>query len=92
MMDVIEFLDHLGSNARLRERLLAGAELERALAASDISPELRSALLAGDELRLGELLGAQPNVCCLIVKPDPAQPDEEEEEEEEEDETDKAFV
>ena len=93
MMDVIEFLDQLGSNARLRERLLAGspAELERALAASGISPELRSALLAGDEPRLGELLGAQPNVCCLIVKPDPAQPDEEEEEEEEE-EDDKAFV
>ena len=95
MMGVIEFLDQLGSNARLRERLLAGApaELERALATSGISPELRSALLAGDELRLGELLGAQPNVCCLIVKPDPAQPDEEEEEEdEEEDEKDKAFV
>lgn len=93
MMDVIEFLDQLGSKARLRERLLAGspAELERALAASGISPELRSALLAGDEPRLGELLGAQPNVCCLIVKPDPAQPDEEEEEEEEE-EDDKAFV
>jgi len=95
MMGVIEFLDQLGSNARLRERLLAGApaELERALAASGISPELRSALLAGDELRLGELLGAQPNVCCLIVKPDPAQPDDDDEEEEdEEEETDKAFV
>jgi hypothetical protein len=94
MMDVIEFLDQLGSNARLRDRLLAGApaELERALAASGISPELRSALLAGDAPRLGELLGAQPNVCCLIVKPDPAQPDEEEEEEEEEEDTDKAFV
>jgi hypothetical protein len=94
MMDVIEFLDQFGSNARLRDRLLAGApaELERALAASGINPELRSALLAGDEPRLGELLGAQPNVCCLIVKPDPAQPDEEEEEEEEEEETDKAFV
>ena len=97
MMGVIEFLDQLGSNARLRERLLAGApaELERALATSGISPELRSALLAGDELRLGELLGAQPNVCCLIVKPDPAQPDDdddEEEEEDEEEETDKAFV
>jgi hypothetical protein len=30
------------------------------------------------------LLGAQRNICCLIVKPDPAQPDEDEEEEDEE--------
>jgi hypothetical protein len=89
MMDVIEFLDRLGRDARLRHAV--PAELERVLAASGIDPELRSALLAGDESRLGELLGAQPNVCCLIVKPDPAQPDEEEEEDEEE-EDDKAFV
>ena len=83
MMDVIEFLDHLGRNARLRHA--APAELERAIAAAGIDPELRSALLAG------ELLGAQPNVCCLVVKPDPAEPDEDEEEEDEE-EDDKAFV
>lgn len=88
MMDVIEFLDHLGRNARLRHA--APAELERAIAAAGIDPELRSALLADDPLRLGELLGAQPNVCCLVVKPDPAEPDEEEEEDEEDEE--KAFV
>ena len=88
MMDVIEFLDQLGRNARLRHA--APAELERAIAAAGIAPEVRSALLAGDPLRLGELLGAQPNVCCLVVKPDPAEPDEDEEEDEEED--DKAFV
>ena len=41
--------------------------------------------------RLSALLGAQPNVCCLVVKPDPAEPDEDEEEEDEE-EDDKAFV
>jgi hypothetical protein len=88
MMDVIEFLDQLGRNARLRHA--APAELERAIAAAGIAPEVRSALLADDPLRLGELLGAQPNVCCLVVKPDPAEPDEDEEEHEEED--DKAFV
>jgi hypothetical protein len=92
MMDVIEFLDQLGCNARLRDGLLAGAptELERAIAAAGIDPELRSALLADDPLRLGELLGAQQNVCCLVVKPEPAEPDQEEEDEEEED--DKAFI
>jgi hypothetical protein len=89
MMDVIEFLDQLGRNARLRHA--APAELEQALAAAGIEPSLRSALLADDPQRLGALLGAQPNVCCLIVKPDPERPDEDEEEEEEE-EDDKAFV
>jgi len=88
MVDVIEFLDQLGRNARLRHA--TPAELEQAIATAGISPELRSALLGDDSLRLGELLGAQPNVCCLVVKPDPAEPDEDEEEEDEED--DKAFV
>lgn len=80
MTDAIEFLEQLGQNARLRRA--PAAELERALAATGIEPELRSALLANDELRLGELLGAQPNICCLIVKPDPAKPGDEEEEDE----------
>jgi hypothetical protein len=89
MTDVIEFLDQLGRDARLRHA--APADLEQAFAAAGIEPALRSALLAEDALRLGELLGAQPNVCCLIVKPDPDAPDEEEEDEEEE-EDDKSFV
>lgn len=89
MLDVIEFLDQLGRNARLRHA--TPAELERAITAAGIDPELRSALLGDDPLRLGALLGAQPNVCCLVVKPDPAEPDEDEEEEEDE-EDDKAFV
>lgn len=89
MTDVIEFLDRLGRDARLRHA--APADLEQALAAAGIEPALRNALLAEDTLRLGEMLGAQPNVCCLIVKPDPDAPDEEEEDEEEK-EDDKAFV
>lgn len=88
MTDAIEFLEQLGQNARLHRA--PTAELEQALADAGIDPEFRRALLNDDALRLGELLGAQPNVCCLIVKPDPEQPDEEEEEDEEED--DKAFV
>ena len=90
MTDAIEFLDQLGRNARLR--YAAPAELEQAIAAADIDPELRSALLADDPLHLSALLGAQPNVCCLVVKPDPERPDEEEEEEDEEEEADEAFV
>ena len=83
MTDAIEFLEQLGRNARLRHA--PAAELERALATTTIDPELRSALLADDALRLGELLGAQPNICCLIEKPDQEEDEDEEEEEDEED-------
>jgi hypothetical protein len=91
MTDAIDFLEQLGRNARLRHA--SNSELEQALAESGIDPNVRSALLTGDAVRLGELLGAQPNICCLIVKPDPAQPDEDEEEEDDsEEEEEKAFV
>ncbi len=82
-MDAVDFLEQLGRNARLHRA--PTAELEQVLAAARIDPELRSALLSGDGLRLGELLGAQPNICCLVEKPDQEE-DEEEEEEQEDDE------
>jgi hypothetical protein len=88
MTDVIDFLEQLGRDARLRHA--APAELERALAASGIDPDLRSALLGDDALRLAELVGAQPTLCCLIVKPDPAKPGDEEEEDDEPEEEDEA--
>jgi hypothetical protein len=83
MVDAVDFLEQLGRNARLHRA--PTAELEQALAAALIDPELRSALLSDDALRLGELLGAQPNICCLVEKPDQEE-DEEEEEEPEDDE------
>ena len=89
MTDAIDFLEQLGQNARLRHA--PTAELKRVIAASGIDPGVRSALLADDAVRLGELLGAQRNICCLIVKPDPAQPDEDEEEEDEDEEEDEAL-
>jgi hypothetical protein len=84
MADAIDFLEQLGRNARLRHAPIS--ELERALAASGVDASVRGALLADDTVRLGELLGAQPTICCLIVKPDPAEPDEDEEEEDDEEE------
>jgi hypothetical protein len=80
MTDAIDFLEQLGRNARLRHA--PAADLEQALVASGIAPELRSALLADDTPRLGALLGAHPTICCLIVKPDEEEEDEEDEEEE----------
>jgi hypothetical protein len=83
MTDAIDFLEQLGRNARLRHA--PTTELERVLAVSGFEPSLRSALLSDDAVRLGELLGAQPSVCCLIEKPDQEEDDEEEEEEDFED-------
>lgn len=81
-MDPVDFLEQLGRNARLRRAPIP--ELEEALAAAQIDPELRGALLSDDALRLGELLGAQPSICCLVEKPDEEEDEEEEEEEEDE--------
>jgi len=90
MTDAIDFLEQLGRNARLRHA--PATELERVLAASGFEPSLRSALLADDAMRLGELLGAQPNICCLVEKPDQEDDEEEEEEEEEDFEDDEEAV
>ena len=90
MTDAIDFLEQLGRNARLRHA--SATDLERMLAASGFEPSLRSALLSDDALRLGELLGAQPNICCLVEKPDQEDDEEEEEEEEEDFEDDEEAV
>jgi hypothetical protein len=92
MIDAVDFLDELGRNARLHRA--STADLEQALVDAQIDPESRYALLSDDALRLGELLGARPNVCCLIVKPDPERPDEEDEDEDEDpdEEDDEALV
>jgi hypothetical protein len=68
MTDAIDFLEQLGRNARLRHA--PTVKLKQALAGARIDPRLRDALLADDTSRLGALLGAQPNVCCLVEKPD----------------------
>jgi hypothetical protein len=88
MTDAIDFLEQLGRNARLRHA--SATDLERMLAAGGFEPSLRSALLADDAVRLGELLGAQPSICSLIEKPDQEDDDEEEEEEEEFEDDDEA--
>ena len=68
MTDTIDFLEQLGRNSRLRHA--PTAELQQAIAGARIDPRVRNALLGEDTSQLGALLGAEPNVCCLIVKPD----------------------
>jgi hypothetical protein len=67
MSNVMDFLEKWGRDARLR--YAAGAELERALAGAPIDPFTRKALLAADRRHLEFLVGAQPNVCCMIAVP-----------------------
>jgi len=84
MSDLIDFLEQMGGDSQ--SRFAIGPRLEEALTRAGIAPTVRSAVLAGDQLRLESLMGASHNVCNLINFPD----DEEEKEgdEEKEDEGD----
>jgi hypothetical protein len=80
MTNVVDFLDRVGRDVELR--YATAEEIERVLAQAQIGPAVRDALL-GDGAQLEALLGAQPNICCMVH-----QPEEQPEEEEEEDDTD----
>jgi hypothetical protein len=67
MSDIIDFLENVGRDARLRHA--QGAALQSALAAAGIGDAVRIAITDGDPLRLQTLLGANPNVCCLVEEP-----------------------
>jgi hypothetical protein len=82
MSDLIDFLERMGGDSQ--SRFATGPGLEEALTRAGIAPTVRSAVLAGDQLRLESLIGASHNVCNLVNLPD-----EEEEEEDEEDKEDK---
>ena len=63
MTDVIDFLERLGQDAKLRR-----APLETALTGVGLSTEVREALAKRDQGALEALLGVG-NVCCLINAP-----------------------
>ena len=86
MSNVIDFLERLGQDAKLRGA--TGEELEAALLTAGIEPGLRQAILGDDRRALEELLGADGNVCCVVFKEDEEEEEEEEGEEEEEEEGD----
>jgi hypothetical protein len=71
MSNVIDFLIRLGSDSSLRHADSARLAHELALAAID--PELQAAILAGDQQRLENVLGARTNVICGLS---PAEPDD----------------
>lgn len=77
MSNVIDFLEKVGRDGQLRQR--SRVELEQVLDDVSVSPELRAALLAGNQQRIEELLGCEV-VCCMLI---PGKEQEEGEEERE---------
>lgn len=86
MSNVIDFLERLGKDARLSRA--SDATLERALADAQIDPAVGEAILLRDQRRLEDLLGANSNVCCMIIAPAREDDDAAEEERQPQDQPD----
>jgi hypothetical protein len=68
MTDIIDFLERMGRDAGLRGA--TKAQLAEVLVEAQVDPLMRKAVLAGDRRTLEHLLGAQPNVCCMVNYPE----------------------
>ncbi len=88
MSDLIDFLEKMGGDSQ--SRFATGPGLEEALTRAGIAPTVRSAVLAGDQLRLESLIGASHNVGVLINLPDEEEEEEDEEDKEHEGDNDEA--
>lgn len=64
MIDVIDFLEKAGCDAQWR--YMSQADIELALADAPFDPELKTAILAKDQRRLGSVLGYGV-FCCAIM-------------------------
>jgi predicted HTH transcriptional regulator len=76
MSNIVDFLERMGQDARLRHA--SQNELELILKGEQIDPEVGAAIFAKDQSRLDALLG-QANVCCAQF---PGKEDEDEDTEE----------
>jgi hypothetical protein len=74
--DIIDFLEKLGQDSQLRHA--DSGEIRQALSEAGIDPLAAAALVAGDERKLAEQLGARSDLCCLVYAP--RRDDEEEKE------------
>jgi hypothetical protein len=74
MSKIIEVLEKLGQDARLRHA--RRSEIAEALMGANIDPEIQVAILGGDQQRLEALLGADTNVCCMIFTPQQEEDDD----------------
>jgi hypothetical protein len=79
MSNVIDFLEQMGREARWRHA--TGEAVHAALIQSGIEPSVRAAILGEDRGLLESLIGANPNICCLINHPEEEEEHEDDEEE-----------
>ena len=86
MSNIIDFLERLGTDAQFTRG--SDVALEQALASAQIDPQVRDAILMRDQRRLETLLGANPNVCCMIIAPAREEEPEDDEKAPDEDEPD----
>jgi hypothetical protein len=84
MSNVIDFLEQMGRDAQWRQ--VTGEAMQAALIQAGIEPPLRAAILGEDRGLLESLVGANPNICCMINHPQEEEEPREDEEEEEEEE------
>jgi hypothetical protein len=78
MSNVIDFLEQMGRDAQWRHA--TGEAMQAALIQAGIEPPVQAAILGEDRGLLESLVGASPNICCMVNHP------EEEEERREDDE------
>lgn len=78
-MDVVDFLERMGRDAKLRDA--RKDELEQALAQAGIEPSLRAAILAGDAGQLERFLATGALFGILMPDEDEEQEDDDEGEE-----------
>jgi hypothetical protein len=79
---VIEFLERLGQDARLRHASID--EVSQALAQAGIEGPARALILSGDRPALESLLDAKPNVFCGVLVPEEVEEEKEDEKEDDE--------
>jgi hypothetical protein len=70
MADIIDLLERMGQDSRLRHA--SRAMLERAMSETQMSPRVRSALVSGDRTEIEVVLGVDNNVCCMVFVPTPS--------------------
>lgn len=67
MSNVIQFLERLGADASLR--YASPSDVARAADAASIDGPIRDVIATGQVERLGALLGARANPCCIVAVP-----------------------
>jgi hypothetical protein len=68
MSNVIDFIEQWGQQARWRA--VTGEVMEAALLEAGFDADERAAILAPQPGLLESMIGARPNVCCLVNVPD----------------------